>query len=469
MNTLTAIIVAFAVITGCREPGYGKSFPESSAGHQRFAVSLGGEDVGYMDILIQPMGEDSLLIIQETDWNLVLMGQRQQICMRIEAVTGLDYDLGRMSFTLDNETASILTETRREGSALVTEIRSAGRVIEFSNDIEENSYIPAILDIASAAMDWEQGQEKVFQSFDPTTGTLSEAVVKCLGSEKTTLFGDTVNATKLSILHLGTTMITWIHNGEIIREEETNFNMLISRVPPDQEGQVYSTRDLYEVFAVPSTPIDNPRTTGERTFLLEGDIDWNLFELNYPPVQIADPPIVVINTKTPVNSINLPVEQTEELIPFLQAEPMIQSDDPEIIALAESLTNDISNSWDVALKLNQFVYEALEKAPTVTLPSAVEVFESRRGDCNEHTVFFVALARAAGLPARFCAGIVYLAGKFAYHAWPMVYTGEWVSMDPTLGQPVADATHIILAIGNLEAQYVITSAMGRLEITEICD
>jgi hypothetical protein len=40
-------------------------------------------------------------------------------------------------------------------------------------------------------------------------------------------------------------------------------------------------------------------------------------------------------------------------------------------------------------------------------------------------------------------------------------------MDPTFGQHVADATHIILAEGSLESQYVITSVMGRLSVSEV--
>ncbi len=93
--------------------------------------------------------------------------------------------------------------------------------------------------------------------------------------------------------------------------------------------------------------------------------------------------------------------------------------------------------------------------------------ENLRGDCNEHTILTVALARAAGLPARICAGIVYLNGSFGYHAWPMIWAGEWVAMDPTFSQYIADGTHIILATGDLESQYVVNSAIGRLSIIEL--
>ncbi len=74
-----------------------------------------------------------------------------------------------------------------------------------------------------------------------------------------------------------------------------------------------------------------------------------------------------------------------------------------------------------------------------SLPSAAEVLRTRVGDCNEHTALFVALARAAGLPARIAVGLVYLRGGFYYHAWPEVYVEErgrglWLPVDPTLNQ-----------------------------------
>ena len=31
-------------------------------------------------------------------------------------------------------------------------------------------------------------------------------------------------------------------------------------------------------------------------------------------------------------------------------------------------------------------------------------------------------------------GLVHIRGSFYYHAWPEVWLGEWVAVDPTLGQ-----------------------------------
>ena len=63
----------------------------------------------------------------------------------------------------------------------------------------------------------------------------------------------------------------------------------------------------------------------------------------------------------------------------------------------------------------------LEKKPTVSLPSALEVLRTRVGDCNEHTALYVAMARAQGIPSRIAVGLVHLRGAFYYHAWAEVY------------------------------------------------
>ena len=113
----------------------------------------------------------------------------------------------------------------------------------------------------------------------------------------------------------------------------------------------------------------------------------------------------------------------------------------------------------------------LEKKPTVSLPSALEVLRTRVGDCNEHTALFVALARAAGIPARINVGLVAVRSAFYYHAWPEVYIAEgkergfWLPVDPTLNQFPADATHVRLARGGLDKQAAILPLIGRVKMT----
>ena len=66
-------------------------------------------------------------------------------------------------------------------------------------------------------------------------------------------------------------------------------------------------------------------------------------------------------------------------------------------------------------------------------------------------------AFAAGLAAL---GDVYVNDAFFYHAWPEVWLGEWVAVDPTFGQYPADAAHLRFVIGGLAQQVEVSGAIG---------
>jgi len=121
----------------------------------------------------------------------------------------------------------------------------------------------------------------------------------------------------------------------------------------------------------------------------------------------------------------------------------------------------------VVARLRDWVFSQLAKEPTVSIPNALEVLQTRRGDCNEHTVLFNAMARAAGIPAKTVVGIVYLRGAFYYHAWSEVWLGEWVSVDPVLNQFPADVTHIKFLEGEIDQQIDILQLIGKLKIALI--
>jgi transglutaminase-like putative cysteine protease len=160
-----------------------------------------------------------------------------------------------------------------------------------------------------------------------------------------------------------------------------------------------------------------------------------------------------------------------DLAQYLSAEPFIESDDPDIRAAAEEAVGMAVGTRARAEALTRFVNSTVQKKPTVSLPSAREVLRTRIGDCNEHTALFVAMARAAGIPARIAVGLAFVRGAFYYHAWPEVYIDEgadrgfWLPVDPTFNQFPADATHFRLARGGLDRQAAIIPLIGRVKIT----
>jgi hypothetical protein len=147
-----------------------------------------------------------------------------------------------------------------------------------------------------------------------------------------------------------------------------------------------------------------------------------------------------------------------------QREPLIQSEAPAIKSLARRLVAGERDPRVAGARINAWVHDSLAKHITFGVPNALQVLQSRSGDCNEHTQLFVALARAAGIPARIAAGLVYVDGKFYYHAWPEILLGDWTAVDPTFGQFPADAAHLRFVIGGLAQQADLLRLIGNLRI-----
>ena len=465
---LPALIIAL-VAAGCGAETTEETINASyaTADYQKFAVSLQGEDVGYMTMQTETIG-DSLLITQSMEWHLLLMGTTRTVSMDVQARTGTNMDLGFLTMTMSDGTSVIETTARRTGNTVETTVTTSGREIVNSSEFEGN-YLPSFVDLAAATMEWAVGDEQIFPTFDPSTGMIFEASVTCEAIEDVSLMGDMVPATRLLIAQQGMRNLVWIYQGQIVREEETGMGMVLTRVAPDTEDNIVPSSDLYEVYAVTSNAVRDPRNTGERAWLLVGDVDWSEFELEYPGLQtFSEGPVIAVTAFAPQNPLPFPMaEVSEELAPFLVADAMIQSVDPVMVAVADSLTAGATDAWDAVTRISRFVDRGVENVPTVSLPSAVDVLDNMRGDCNEHTILTVALCRAVGIPAVTCAGIVYVDnGIFGYHAWPAVWVGEWVAIDPTFGQQIADCTHIVLAQGSLDAQYVVNGVLGRLSIEE---
>jgi hypothetical protein len=154
----------------------------------------------------------------------------------------------------------------------------------------------------------------------------------------------------------------------------------------------------------------------------------------------------------------------------LASTPQANADAPEVKRLAREVAGDAKGAYQAARRLSDHVFERLEKAYGASHDRASDVLAAGKGDCTEHAVLLVALARALGVPARGVHGLVYARyddGQHAlyWHAWAEVRSaGEWISMDPTFGQPVADATHLALGGGT---QVDTVGLLGALKVVGV--
>ncbi|MBK8240225.1 MAG: transglutaminase domain-containing protein [Deltaproteobacteria bacterium] len=134
---------------------------------------------------------------------------------------------------------------------------------------------------------------------------------------------------------------------------------------------------------------------------------------------------------------------------FLSPTPTSQSDEPAIVARAQTLARGHEDARAAAHAIVRWVFETLGKKDGARgAATATEVLADGFGDCTEHAALSVALLRAAGIPARNVSGVVLVPGLFSsdagYHAWVEAWLGEWVVLDPALGNTDVSAHYILL-------------------------
>lgn len=154
---------------------------------------------------------------------------------------------------------------------------------------------------------------------------------------------------------------------------------------------------------------------------------------------------------------------------YLRTSPRLQCDQEQVKNLAKKVVGEEKDVMKAVEKLERWVYENLAKTYSDNADTALEILDRKAGDCTEHSLLFVALARAAGIPAREVGGLAYVPDTkplFGWHAWAEVHDGEqWVSVDPTWGQVYVDGTHLKMSTGDRDLAW--TNVIGTLKMKVI--
>ncbi len=112
---------------------------------------------------------------------------------------------------------------------------------------------------------------------------------------------------------------------------------------------------------------------------------------------------------------------------------------------AAEVVKGSSDGFEAVTRISTWVFSNVEYdlSYSGSIYSSSEVYDERRGTCDEFTNLFLAMCRSVGIPARYVAGIIYSKEGWGYHAWAEVYLGKWVPVDPTWNEiGWLDATHI---------------------------
>ncbi len=129
-----------------------------------------------------------------------------------------------------------------------------------------------------------------------------------------------------------------------------------------------------------------------------------------------------------VNS--LPSDMQQYLKPTKNA----QSDDPKIESLASSITKGMSSTYDKGVKVFNWVRDNIGYSFYYnTRYGAVGTLNAKTGNCVDTSHLMVAVARSAGIPARYVHGTcTFTSGNVYGHVWAQLYiNGKWYDADGT--------------------------------------
>ena len=423
------------------------------------------------------------------------LGQMNRAMARSRVSLGPSLTVQDFEFELDSEVGRFTVFGETEGdSVLVVRVGAGGDASTSRIALTEPLVIPSALPFRLAASGrLEAGREFRAELFDPSVLATREIVIRVL--ERDTLIvpdsaaldansvwqaagWDTVPVWRIEEVIGDIATTSWIdEDGRMIRSESplgftierTEYELASQawrvEAPDTLAGQGYGS--LIESTAIASdAPIADGQFLEHLRVRLIG-VELEGFDLAGGRQQLRGDTLT-ITTERPqalAATWQLPYTGGGEAAQELASTPLIQSTDARIVAQAREIAGGERDPARVSRLLNAWVYANLTKDITLSVPSAVQVLQARQGDCNEHTVLYVALARALGLPARTAVGLVSVNGRFYYHAWPEVWLNDgWVAVDPTLGQYPADATHLRFILGDLVRQVELIRLIGRLEL-----
>jgi len=439
-------------------------------------VSFKDTPIGYSHTRIETHEENALkrcVIHNEMVLNLTIMGQTERVKVTAQATLDAMYHLCDFFFILASRGYSLGVQgVRSHHEVFDVTIRSAGSSEHMEVTIPDDAVVHSPM-MEVTVRQLTPGRQTTMRVFNPLSLTADEMVLKALRREPLRLNGETREVTVLSAEYQGMRVLSWVdETGEILRQESPfgwSLELCSAReaLALDRAADGVPDDILAATAVVADGTVSEPRSRDRLRVRLRGR-GFRKEDLASHRQEVGR--ILEDSVELTLRPDVLPAptgcrgEIPPEARAFLCASPFIQSDSEAIRKLAARIAGREKGDLAVARALHKWVHGNIRKQPRVSVPSALDVLKNLEGDCNEHTTLFVALARAAGLPAKIIVGVVYNKGAFYYHAWPAVYVGQWLEMDPTLGQEAVDATHIRLLEGELRDQFRLMRLVGRLRV-----
>ena len=465
-------------------------------GSAYYGVLQGDRHIGFASTTVDT-GTNSITVHDYLVADLPVGGRAQRTTARTAVNLTRGFRLRDFTFDLTAAAGPIKATGRVDGDSAVTLVVRAGPARPDTQHIRVDGpvLLPTLIPLATGlGGTLEVGDKITLPVLDPvamTAGPMSLAIdaetlfvvhdSATLDSAQNRWRGElpvTVRAWHVMPPGGTTFQPAWVDDQGRVVESTQPGSLTLRRMPYElafenwrrasrRDATVTRDRDILETTAIAANTRVVPNLDHLRVRLRKVDLDG--YDLDGGRQQLRGDTLTVTRESLPrLRPYRLSSADRRRFPRETSPEPLIESREPELaFKAAEVIVGTDRDALLTARRLNEWVHRTLAKRITFGIPSALQVLRAKSGDCNEHTQLYVAMARAVGLPARVATGLAYLDGKFYYHAWPEVFVGEWIAVDPTLGQFPADASHLRFALGGLSRQIDLLRLIGNLEIDVI--
>ncbi len=415
-----------------------------------FDVLIRKNKIGY-NVLKYTIEPESIHLKDLSFMEINMLGSTKRVKLTDEATLNADFSIKTVQFSLltPEQTTSGIAKIQKD--SLIVTFSTGTTKGRKSYFIGKRKVILSSCIYAMIKEDMLKPSTKIMV-FDPSTVTLEKAVIK-KEKDGTYTFRYGNYQSKITL-----------ENGKIVDRGPMG---LVTRETTQNEALKLNANPfaLLDFFAVKPDKKLNMHAHYLK-FKITGIDQATELNFSYQKVLSRNDSSAIVEFRIPDSIPEYVGNIPESIKVYLKATPFMQVDAPEIAQLAENLTENAKNDREKVQNILDFVYQYLKKEPVVSLPSALDVLHMKKGDCNEHSVLFGALARAAGIPAEITVGLIYQNGAYYYHAWNAVYLdGKWYFVDPIFHQFPANIGHIMLKRGDIEKQSDIISIVGKLKIS----
>lgn len=443
------------------------------AGESWYGLYMGGVKSGFSVNRLSVEEDGSVLIFEDAQFRITQAGLKQNMRFVQTRTYGHAGDLQKIVSHVEDVTGRTEFTAVIDGGELVLTSVVGGDTKTRHFPKPNESLRDALKQVQLAGPGAKIGDEVTYSQFDPTFEKEITGKSKIIGVEDRVLNGVATKVFKVkSVLDLmPIETISYVAEDGTVLEDIVG-GIITMRLEPEEMAKDvnYSNDVIIANAALIDSPIENPRERENLRLLIQGPLTSDhLFNDERQYIVAEGDDFLFTSQRISLDGLppaTIPIEEPS-VQQWLEPTTFIQSDNPKLIAKATEIVGDEKDAVKASEKLCQWVYDHVRTTYSARLSNALEVLGSLEGDCTEHSVLFIGLARAVGLPAREVAGLIYVPGSqagFYFHQWATVWVGKWIDVDPTFNQPFADVTHIKLAEGDLFTQSKLIPVIGKIKI-----